>query len=1704
MQGQYIIMKKYLFLLAALLIGSQSFSQLFNNEWIDYAKPYYKFKVSTNGVFRIGNATLTAAGLNNQPAENFQLWKNGKQVPLYTTAASGLLGASGYIEFWGERNDGTLDKELYRVQATQLNDQVSLQTDSSTYFLTVSAGTPNLRFSATANNVAGNTLPAEAYFIYSLRKNFQDQIHRGRALVAGGEYIYSSSYDIGEMFSSGDIGPSNPLTTTLNNLAVAAGGPAATFRTAVAGSAPNGFSGVDRSYKIEVNNISVIDTVVNQFDSRINVNNNVPLSVIASNNATIKITNKFSNITDRIVCGFVELNYARQFNFGGSNAFEFSLPASGAKRYLEITNFNAGTAAPVLYDLTNNRRYVAEVSGSTMRLVLEPSTQLSRLVLVSQTVGVSEVPALQSRTFANYSLAANQGDYIIISHSSLQAPFNGANQVDEYRKYRSSAAGGSYNGRIYDIDQLVDQFAFGIKKHPLSIKNFLAFTRARFSQQPKYVLLIGHGLTYADYRSYESYQQAEKLNLIPTFGYPASDVMLASANLEPIMATPIGRLSVITPQEIIVYLDKVKQYEQVQANAVQTIDNRSWMKTVVHVAGANDASLDVRLTSYLRNYENTIRDTLYGGNVINFNKTSTGPATTIVSSLMEQTFQKGISLLNYFGHSSSSSLDYNLDDPAVYNNTGKYPFFCVNGCNAGNLYSFDTSRFSNLNTLSEKYVLAPAKGAIGFIASTHFGLENYLDFYNQGLYRSISVTGYGKGIGTNINEAVTSLLATYGSTDFGTRLHAEETTLHGDPAVKINSFAQPDFAIEEPQITVTPNILSVADNNFTVKAFFYNLGRATRDSVTIELRRQYPDGSSAILLTKRASVKYMDSVTLVVPIVALRDKGDNKLVVSIDGDNRFTELSEANNSATKSFSIYEDELRPVYPYDFAIINKTSVKLAASTANPLASSRPYVMEMDTTEMFNSALKVTKTVTSAGGLIEFDPGITLRDSQVYHWRVAPVPTTGAYRWNNSSFVYLSTGGAGYNQSDYYQHMKSDMNRITLDNSTRKWKYGQAMNNLFITNSIYPTSGDEDNHFSVSVNGIIYIASACDGPVLQFNVFDPVRFRPWKNVTVNGVGLSGSTASDCKPTRNYNFDFLVNTAAQRQRAMSFMDSIPAGYVVVVRNIVSTNNAVNTYAKDWRADESQFGTGNTLYHRLTAQGFSTLDSFNSPRAFAFVYKKNDPVSLTPASKISEGLGDRITLSVNVNTPDTFGIITSPRFGPAIAWKQVKWRGSSEETTGVDHPRVYVIGVTPTGREDSLYVLELSQQDFDISNINATQYPYVKLRLANLDSVNLTPYQLRYWRVNYTPVPEGGLAPNITFTGRDTMEVGQRLEFNIPFKNISDVAFADSIKVNMTVTDNSNNQTVIPVVNRKRLAPGDTTNITASIDTKSFSGNNTLYVDVNPAFAQPEQQRFNNFLYKNFFVRGDSYNPLLDVTFDGVHILNGDIVSSKPKILAKLKDESKYLALDDTSLVQVFVRYPGNNGALRRFAFGTDTLRFISADLASGKNEAMIEFSPSFLEDSGNDFYELLVRGKDKNGNAAGAIEYKVRFQVINKPMISNMFNYPNPFTTSTAFVFTLTGSEVPQNLRIQILTITGKIVKDITKMELGPLRIGRNITEYKWDGTDQYGQKLANGIYLYRVITNQNGNSLEKYNTVDQSGDKVNTDKFFNKGYGKMYLMR
>ncbi len=1687
-------MRRYLLILFFAIVSCSAVAQQYYNEWIDYSKTYYKFKIGTTGLYRINQNNLPLA-LQSTPVEQLQLWRNGKEVAIYTTVATGILPANGYIEFYGEKNDGLPDRNLYKDPTNQLSTDLSLQTDTAAYFLTVNAGN-NLRITDDANNVSGNTLPAEPYFVYHYRNDFQKTINPGRAGYYGTN-VYSSTYDMGEWWCSGDFYPNVPLKVNAGNL-YAATNSSITPQLNVSVAGTSIVNGASRTITVAVNGSTVIsdNTIINMNAGVLS--GSVSNSLISTFNTTFTVSDINNLINDHITVGYIDLSYARQFVFDGTARFAFQLPATAQGNYLKITNF--ATPNAMLYDLTNNKRYAANSSiAGTLQFVLPPSSSDRNLVLVGEDAPTA-VTSFTQRNFINYATTSNQGDYLIISNKILiGTDANGA--VQQYASYRNSNAGGGYNVKIYDIDQLVDQFGYGIKQHPLSVKNFLRYARNTFSVTPKFVFLVGKAVTYDQYRMNQSSPYADVLNLVPTFGWPASDNLLSSNDLNPVPATPIGRLSAVSQNEVLIYLSKIKEYEGAQQNATQTIANKAWMKNMIHVIGADDAGLNATLSADMNSYRTIAVDTLYGANVNTFNKTTSTVGADVEDVLMASLFSTGISLLNYFGHSSASILDYNLNLPQNYNNPGKYPVFIVNGCDAGNIFSFDTARFTTLNSLSEAWVFAPNRGSIAYIASTHYGIESYLDLYNYEFYNSFCRTNYGAPVSYNTKDALAYLFANTG--DYAGTLHAEENVLHGDPALKMNSFAKPDFTVEAPGVVITPTFISSADNNFKIKCYFYNIGKATGDSVSVLITRTYPDGSSGILFSQKIkSVRYEDSVEITVPIISSRDKGQNSLTVTIDNDHKYDELSELNNSVSKIFYIYEDELTPVYPYNFSIVNKSNIKLYASTANPIIPLRGYTMEMDTTELFNSSLKTTQTLNSVGGVLEFTSNIPFTDSTVYYWRVAPVPTDGNYIWNSSSFVYLPNTGFGYNQSHLYQHLESTGDRIYIDSFSRKWTYSGINTVMNIYNAVFPYFTD-DADFQVKINNVTVTSSACLGSSVIFNLFDPVTLKPYYNQafpSTNGSGsyggFMGSYNIACAHTGSqYNFEFSYLDTTNRRKMRDFMDWIPNGLIVTVRLIY--NSPFDQSAALWQADQNVYGIGNTFYDRLKQDGFALLDSFTSQRTWIFNYQKNT-ASYIPEWAFSQGLQDMINYRRVINSSDTLGFITSPKFGPAKAWHKVLWNGYSVDAKAGDQPTVDVLGVDSAGNQTKLYTLNTSQQNFDISSVSVKQYPYLQLRMRNADSINLTPYQLRWWRILYDPVPEGALAPNILYNFKDTVAIGQTDSLAIAFKNVSEVPFADSIAVNLTVFDASNVATNIPMKKLKALNAGDTAVIMTNIATTTLSGLNNLYLDVNPSNDQPEQTHFNNFMYHNFAVNADNYKPTLDVTFDGVHILNEDIVAAKPHVLIKLKDESNYLLLDDTSLVTVQLRYP--DGTLKPFYFNTDTLIF-TPPTSGNDNVASVDFTP-YLTDDGT--YELIVHGKDKSNNSAGNVDYMVSFEVYNKPMITNMFNYPNPFTTSTAFVFTITGSEVPQNIRIEILTITGKIVREITKEQLGTLHIGRNITDYKWDGKDDYGQQLANGVYLYRVLTNLNGKALDKFPTYGQDGSVVNTDKYFNKGYGKMYLMR
>jgi hypothetical protein len=1692
-------MMKKLLIAALMMVASQANAQL-NNSWIDYSKPYHKFFISQDSLCRIPQSTLAAAGLGSVNADHFQLWRNGVQVRLYTSVSNAILGPSDYIEFWGEMNDGKPDMELYRNPDYQLNDRHSLETDTAAYFMTVNTAGNNLRYLQSANTAPSTATP-DAYFMRSIDSFYHRVQNRGYANQVG-EYVYSSSYDAGEGWTTGDASSCCALFQLFTGLNVYRSGPqnSLTLRAYAAGNAPN-----PRSFVIKFYGNPIDSVPMPYFDYTKMVRTNLPISLLPNNGGNLLISANGNNLpipTDRVVIARLGITYPATFNFNNQKQFYFELAPSATGNYLVIDNFNYGTVAPLLYDMTEGRRYVGEILSTPgkVKFVLPPSTAATRSfrLLAAESANINPVPTIgAAKIFTNFGVAANQSDYVIVSNPLLYNDGSGNNYVEEYRAYRGSAAGGGYNAKIVNIDELTDQFAFGIKNHPASVRDFVRYATQNFTIKPKYLFIVGRGMNYRENWEHRADPMKDRLNLVTTFGWPASDVLLVSEPGTTYPLVPIGRLGAISGTEVNNYLKKVREYELAQKSTSPYIADRAWMKNILHVAGGKDSTENVTFKDYMNAYGNIAKDTLFGAHIETFSKSSTGAVQQASGQRIEQLINEGLGMIGYFGHSSANFFEFNLSSPEVYNNAGKYPFFNVSGCSAGNFFNFDPLRLTAPQSLSEKYVLANQRGSIGFLADTHFGIPPFLNFYNLNFYTLFGKTMYGNTVGNQVKEIIKNMGGLNPTLDYYTRIHLEEVALHGDPAIRINAFSKADYAIEDPLVRINPSIISVAEANFSVDVKMQNIGKATGDSIWVSVKRKLPNDSIRILFNKKIpGIRNADSLQLIVPINPNTDKGLNKIIVDLDYTNLVDELYETNNSITKEFYIFEDELRPSVPYNFSIVNQQNITYVANTANPLGANREYRMEIDTTELFNSAFKKVYATTGMGGVVQFTPtNITFTDSTVYYWRVSIVPINNtAVIWNASSFIYLPNSGTGFNQSHYFQQQKSTYDNMRLD-ADRVTRYLKTPRNLIIRTGLYPFYNYDKINVNLDFDPIeIY---GCTYSSLQVYVFDTATLKPWRNRAVSPTeGLYGSSKvcpNGGDGTRAF-FEFpYANTGGvpYRKNAMDFIDLIPNGMFVAITNLSNTFSST-TFIDQWKADTLTYGPGNSLYHKLKSIGFSQIDSLTRNLPFLYFYKKGS-TNFTPVQVMGASDTSYIDEAINLLTINPNATVESPAYGPAKKWNELHWRGfSTDPVTTSDTTKVEVWGVKNDGTQ-ALVATVAPARDTTLDFVDAKLYPYLKLKMHTKDDVYITPYQLKYWRINASLVPEGAVAPNVLFNMTDTVSQGQNATFELAFKNISQTAFDSLLRVKIIITDRNNVPHEIEIPKRKALVSGDTLTVKYSFDTRNYPGNNTLFIDFNPDNDQAEQHHYNNIMYKDFYVRADDFNPLLDVTFDGVHILNTDLVSSKPNILVKLKDESAFLALKDTSLIKVQVRFP--DLSLHDYHFG-DTMIFIPANLSSGENTASIEFKPYFPEDGE---YELIVSGKDMNGNKAGELDFRVTFNVINKPMISNLLNYPNPFTTSTAFVFEVTGSEVPQNIRIQVLTITGKVVREITKNELGPIHIGRNITEFKWDGTDMYGQKLANGVYIYRVLTNLNGKSLDKYRS-----DGNNTDKYFNKGYGKMYLMR
>ncbi len=104
-------------------------------------------------------------------------------------------------------------------------------------------------------------------------------------------------------------------------------------------------------------------------------------------------------------------------------------------------------------------------------------------------------------------------------------------------------------------------------------------------------------------------------------------------------------------------------------------------------------------------------------------------------------------------------------------------------------------------------------------------------------------------------------------------------------------------------------------------------------------------------------------------------------------------------------------------------------------------------------------------------------------------------------------------------------------------------------------------------------------------------------------------------------------------------------------------------------------------------------------------------------------------------------------------------------------------------------------------------------------------------------------------------------------------------------------------------------------------------------------------------------------------------------------------------------------------------------------------------------------------NASTQASTEFNVEQQ--SNLQLQHVLNYPNPFTTHTDFYFEINQVCDLLDVQIQIFTVAGKLVRNIlTTIKTDSFRS----PPIPWDGRDQFGDKIANGVYIYHVLVRTN----------------------------------
>jgi len=1583
--------------------------------------------VVQDGIYRINKTDFTSAGVDPSSIDprTVKVLNKGNQVPLFFAGESdGVFDNADYFDFYGQRNYGGSTKYYDEVgnYSYSLNEYYDIYSDTNVYWVDWGGanGTrlADFSYSTLTDYPSSNFREVQHYekdsaFSLGQQLNVNDfrRFSVDKFLGEGWYWRYlEPSYGVYQNVSEPKLDVSSP-----------------TFNLRVTGyPVARSTSLFNEHTLLLIVNGNLVATVYTDDFNRMDTTVAIPTSFLSNvlPNQIKLFYVPAGGLNIQFYLDFFELSIPRKFSLDG-NSLKVDLQGNDTtSKKFTVTSANSSSAVNI-YDVRNNLRIVnGSVSSDSLTFTAKSNAKLEIV-----NADITQKPLrIKQKTVPNLVTNATGADYIILYNRLFES------QAEAIRSYRQSFDGmRSFKAEIEDV---YDVYNYGME-NPAAVRLFFKTAYENWTTPKlKYVCLFGRGsLDPKNGQARPTFYG----NIVPVYGNPNSDNFFVTFNLNSTIYSQniaIGRLPAYTVDEAEIMKNKIVNYNN------QPLDE--WVKKFILVTGGVTQSEQNYFQSISNTYTTSyIKPKPLAGNVDKIYRIDGQGGTTYnFQDSIVNDFNRGALVINYSGHAGNGTWDQGLEDPNLLSNGMKQPLLFSMTC--------FTAKNSDpaVRGFGEKFFMYENKGAIGYIGCTGWAFTTATNILNTYLYSAMKDSAYRRQ-GDFLRVATT--LMKNDSATFSSRISLECFNFLGDPAQKLMLPNYPEFSIKDDEYKIS-DPRPVISQNVRITAYPKNFGTFA-DSMKVRFQVLKNNLAYKSRDTIVRNFGYADSVAYNFSLDTL---GIYFVRISLDPDNWYTQEDPTNNVITVPVNLKNNSFIPLKPVSNSVINTDTVYFTCLNpdSDPAVNSIQLTLQLDTNSDFTNPITFINN-NPTGVYSKFQTAIPVRDSNVtYYWRTNANINGSLSGWSQLQVFTYNTrtfSKAGLKKS------------TSIDSSVVLYiKSKDQYNEANFTNVVYQSEG-----LTIpQSNGVMRAFSlGNNGEESSFFIINSSQINIGQSLNP-GLNILKVRRVDMKIQEFKNFRF--NSASSSDSVTNYLNALDSStFIMVVKSIVTTSNSMNASTK---AAFRQFGS---VYA-------DSCPGFNSFWTWSFIgYKGAGPSSRsedfhrnnTSNSCTSNWCPSNSYLAVKY--VKTFGTATV-NLGPAQNWKKFSWQQITSTGNSI---ATDVYGVKKDNSTTLLYSNVTNPEGLNLDTLNSFTYPNINLFIKfSLDTLTAAPSPVvKSVTAQYNP-PYEVVMNKTSFHCKDSVvKLKQKVRIDFTFYN---TGYKDLNKFYV-------NWFYFPYIAGKKIIRADTITALVSVDSAykvtqdiiipvdnspvAAPNSTTIYAEVYPYGSANEFFSYNNTGQINFKVISTILPSATDVYFDGVMVKNGDFVRKNPEVKIRINDagaliphennytdnaqiqnRSQNTSSSDSSNVKIYL----NNQYVPYH--GSSQNQMLNARGFENSSSDRIELSLAPNLNFGNNQITVLIT--DNDGMKIDSVTYDV--VVSNELLVKDFYNYPNPVSRETNFVFNIAAVTKPHDCKIKIYTVSGKLIKEI----IAPLNVGYN--QIPWDIRDTDGDMIANGVYLYKLV--------------------------------------